>query len=58
MTLVEQGDNELVRAIRAFIYKEMKFAKGQGLSKTQFVKAVRIALDQYKKIAVEEAKKY
>ena len=58
MKLTEHADGEMVRTIRSWVYREMSFAKGQGLSKTQFTKAVRIAMQQYTKIAIEETDKF
>lgn len=51
-------ENEIERQIRAWVYKEMSHSKGVRLSKTQFKKAIRVAMKQLTKIAIEEADKY
>jgi len=55
---IENDDNRLERAITAWVFLEIIHSRKVGLSKTQFKKAIRIAMGEYTKIALKEADKY
>ena len=51
-------DNRIEREITAWVVREMKESRPMGLSKTQFKKAVRVAMKELTRIAIKEADKY
>ena len=51
-------EKSIEREIVSWVYKEMQESKNMRLTKRDFKKAIRVAMKQLTKVAIQEAEKF